>query len=109
MVNRKLVYTWLKSFKENPEGEWWKDRFSRPKTIHRKVDDKQRERIRKLRLKQGMNVEKIAYLLDKEGRPLSRNTIIKVIEELGLPLWSNMKKRNKPRYKNFERPKPNEL
>jgi len=54
-----------------------------------------------------MNVEKIAYLLKKEGRGLSRNTVIKVIGELGLPLWVNRKKRKRPRYKSFERQKPN--
>jgi len=56
-----------------------------------------------------MNVEKIVYLLKKEGRALSRNTVIKEIEELGLPLWSNKKKRNRTRYKSFECQKPNEL
>jgi len=55
MVSRKFVYKWLKRFEENPEGEWWKDRSSRPKTIHRKVDEELRERIRELRVKQGMN------------------------------------------------------
>jgi len=39
MVNRKFVYKLLKRFRENTEGEWWKDRSSRPKTIHRKVDE----------------------------------------------------------------------
>jgi len=73
------------------------------------VNEELRERIRELRVKQGMNVEKIIYLLKKEGRGLSRNTVIKVIGELGLPLWSNRKKRNITRYKRFERQKPNEL
>jgi len=109
MVSRKFVYKWLKRCRENPEGEWWKDRSSRPKTIHRKVNEELRERIRELRVKQGMNVEKIVYLLKKEGKGLSRNTVIKVIRELGLPLWSNRKKRNITRYKRFEREKPNEL
>jgi len=109
MVSRKFVYKWLKRFRENPEGEWWKDRSSRPKAIHRKVIEELRARIRELRVKQGMNVEKIVYLLKKEGRALSRNTVIKVIGELGLPLWSNRKKRNITQYKSFERSTPNEL
>ena len=109
MVSRKFVYKWLKRFRENPEGEWWKDRSSRPKTIHRKVDEELRERIRELRIKQGMNVEKIAYLLKKEGRGLSRNTVIKLIGGSYFPLWSNRKKRNITRYKRFERSSPNEL
>jgi len=82
MVSRKFVYRWMKRFKENLEGEWRKDRSSRPKTIHRKVDEELREGVRELRVKQGMNVEKVVYLLKKEGRPLSRNTVIKVIREL---------------------------
>ncbi|UJG44066.1 MAG: DDE-type integrase/transposase/recombinase [Candidatus Heimdallarchaeum endolithica] len=109
MVSRKFVYKWLKRFRENPEGEWWKDRSSRPKTIHRKVDEELKERIRELRIKQGMNVEKIAYLLKREGKALSQTTVTKVIKELGLPLWVNRKKRKRPRYKSFERQKPNEL
>jgi len=24
MVSRKFVYKWLKRFREDPEGEWWK-------------------------------------------------------------------------------------
>ncbi|UJG44378.1 MAG: hypothetical protein K9W46_04160 [Candidatus Heimdallarchaeum endolithica] len=56
-----------------------------------------------------MNVEKIVYLLKKEGRALSQNTVVKVIGELGLPLWSNRKKRNITQYKRFERSSPNEL
>jgi len=39
MESRKFVYKWLKRFRENPEGEWWKDSSSRPKIIHRKVDE----------------------------------------------------------------------
>jgi len=35
------------------------------------VDEELKERIRELRVKQGMNVEKIVYLLKKEGRALS--------------------------------------
>jgi len=62
-----------------------------------------------LRVKQGMNVEKIVYLLKKEGRSLSRNIVIKVIEELGLPLCTNKKKRNRPQYKSFEHYTPNKL
>jgi len=108
MVSRKFVYKWLKRFRENPEGEWWKDRSSRPKTIHRKVDEELREKKRELRIKQGMNVEKIAYLSKKKEDHLSRNTVIKVIKELGLPLWSNRKK-NTRLYKSFERSSPNEL
>jgi len=65
MVSRKFVYKWLKRFRENPEGEWWKDRSSR------------------------------------------QTTVTKVIKELGLPLWVNRKKRKRPRYKSFERQKPN--
>jgi len=42
-----------------------------------------------------MNVEKIIYVLKKEGRTLSRNTVIKAIGKLGLPLWSYRKKRNR--------------
>jgi len=71
------------------------------------VNEELRERIRELRVKQGMNVEKIVYLLKKEGRGSSRNTVMKVIRELGLLLWSNRKKESKPRYKRFEREKPN--
>jgi len=53
------------------------------------VDEELRERIRELRVKQIMNVGKTVYLLKKEVIALSRNTVIKVIGELGLPLWSN--------------------
>jgi len=73
------------------------------------VIEELRERIRELRVKQGMNMETIVYLLKKEGRGLSRNTVIKVIVELDLPLWSKRKKRNRSRYKKFERQKPNKL
>jgi len=48
----------------------WKDRSSKPKTLRKKVDEELRERIKELRTRQGMIVE-IAYLLEKEGRPLS--------------------------------------
>jgi len=109
MVSRKFVYKWLKRFRENPEGEWWKDRSFRHKTIHRKVNEELKERIRELRLKQGMNTVKIAYLLKREGKALSQTTVTKVIGELGLPLRSNRKKKNRTRYKSFERKKPNEL
>ncbi|MHA1865155.1 MAG: hypothetical protein ACTSWZ_01490 [Candidatus Heimdallarchaeaceae archaeon] len=74
------------------------------------MNEELRERLRELKVKQRMNVEKkIAYLLKKEGRGLSRNTITKVIGELGFPLLSNRKKRNRTRYKRFERLSPNEL
>jgi len=73
------------------------------------VNEELRERIRELRVKQGMNVEKIAYLSKKKEDHLSQNTVIKVIKELGLPLWSNRKKRNITQYKSFERSSPNEL
>jgi len=53
MMSRNFVYKWLKRFRENPEGEWWKDRSSRSKTIHRKVNEELRERIRELMIKQG--------------------------------------------------------
>jgi len=56
-----------------------------------------------------MNVEKIVYLLKREGTALSRNTVVKVIGELGLPLWSNRKKKNITQYMSFERSSPNEL
>jgi len=71
------------------------------------VNEELIERIRELRVKQGMNVEKIAYLLKKEGSVLSRDTAMKVISELGFPLWSNRKKKRIPRYRSFERQKPN--
>ena len=77
------------------------------KDNNRKVDESLRKRKREVRLKQVMNVEKIAYLLKREGKALSQTTVTKVIKELGLPLWVNRKKRKRPRYKSFERQKPN--
>jgi len=68
VVGRKFVYKWLKRFKENPEGEWWKNRSSMPKTLHMKVDEELRERIRELRVKQGMNVRGEDSLPVKEER-----------------------------------------
>jgi len=65
--------------------------------MHRKVDEELKERIRELRVILGMNVENIVYLLKKEGKALSHTTVTEVIEELGLPLRSKRKKRNKPR------------
>jgi len=54
-----------------------------------------------------MNVEKIAYLLKREGKALSQTTVTRVIKKLGLSLWINRKKSRRRQYKSFERQKPN--
>jgi len=36
-VSRKFVYKWLKRYRENTYGKWWKERARRPKNIKRKV------------------------------------------------------------------------
>lgn len=45
MVSRKFIYKWKKRYGENPEGAWYKDRFSRPKKIKRKVTEESKRRI----------------------------------------------------------------
>ncbi|MHA1852924.1 MAG: helix-turn-helix domain-containing protein [Candidatus Heimdallarchaeaceae archaeon] len=41
-ISRKFVYKWLKRYRENPYGEWWKERSRRPKNIQKKVTEEVR-------------------------------------------------------------------
>jgi len=56
MVLRKFVYTWLKRYRENPNGKWWEERSRRPRSIRRKVTPQIREKIIKLRRAYGLNI-----------------------------------------------------
>ncbi|MBY9001357.1 MAG: helix-turn-helix domain-containing protein [Candidatus Heimdallarchaeota archaeon] len=59
MVSRKFVYTWLRRYRENPEGTWWGERSRRPRSIKRKVTPAIRAMILTLRRTYGLNIMQI--------------------------------------------------
>ncbi len=108
MVSRKFIYKWMKRHSEDPEGEWYKERSSRPKTIKGKVTEEKKERILALRRAYGFNIVKIAYILTLEGINLSHTTVWKTLQQEGEEKWRTTKKAYK-RVKRFEREEPNDL
>ena len=107
-VSRKFVYKWLKRYREDPSGEWWKERSRRPKNIQKKVTEEVRTRIIELRKEYGLNMMKIEQWFRRKGLKISHTMIWKVLEQEGEKSWRKKNKKVKAR-KRFEREKPNEL
>lgn len=108
MVTRQFIYKWIKRYKENPTGEWWKEHSRAPKNPKRKVTPHIKEQIIIARRNLGFNIVKIEVWLKRKGIHLSHTTIEKVLKKEGEPAWST-KKRKYVRHKRFERDKPNDL
>ena len=108
MTSRTFVYKWLKRYKENPKGEWYKERSRAPKNPKRKVTEEIKEKILFLRRKLGLNIKKISAWFKRNNYKISHTTIQKVLVKAGEKIWNRSKKKYS-RFKRFERPTPNDL
>jgi len=100
-VSLRTLYRWSKTLNET---EWnLKDKSKRPKTIHTKVTQEDKEKIIKIRNKTGWCAEKIKSFVD-----LSHTTINKVLQENKLTN-PNPRRRKRLKYIRWQRKHPNSL
>lgn len=66
-VSRDTVYKWCRRATENPEGEWWLDRSSRPRRSPAKTRRKLERKILSLRRNKKLGPARIAARLELPG------------------------------------------
>jgi transposase len=100
-ISLRTLYRWSKRLNET---EWnLKDSSKRPKTIHTKVTQKDREKIISIRNKTGWCADKIKNFVN-----LSHTTINKVLQENNLTA-SNSRRKKRLKYIRWQRKHPNSL
>ncbi len=75
MDSTNFIYKWIGRYMEDPTGAWWKERPRASKNPKRKLTPEIQERILHARKKWGLNIVKIAVVLQREGIKLSYTTI----------------------------------
>jgi len=100
-ISLRTLYRWNKKHKET---EWdLRDKSTRPKLVHTKVTQEDKEKIIKIRNKTGWCAEKIKNFVD-----LSHTTINKVLQENKLTN-PNPRRKKRLKYIRWQRKHPNSL
>ena len=107
-ITTRTLKNWWKRFNKS---EWdLEDISQRPKTIHLKFLDKDKQIIQELRDRFGYGPKKLRIKAQTEGINMSISTIRRIIKQKGLSKGSKMEGMVlRPKWVRFERPYPNDM